>query len=620
MQIQTVTLNVVPNGVPPIIDVTQNDNGRIIQLALKNGSAAYNLLDRYSYVLCGTKPSGTGFSYDDAVSTIGLNVLVFNTNTVMTAVAGDVRCGIIIYDGDEHVETLNFILRVQRTALEADTIIDSSDFESTIRTEVLEFFEEAASEMLGVASISYRQFGAVLDGSTDDSAAIVAAHEYANEHALKVEQHDGTLRVNFKVTVKTSCDFTGMTFIIDDNTRDGAYTLFHEEAYPANIGSGSSTSPSFTAGGAMVSDDRLFGKLFFIDKNPNNATAIGNRKNGNTMTIGTADTLIQPLMTDPEGYFISAPPVMSITKARCRWISDIFESPIYWRGGKVIVDRSEYGNTTMILVERNNVTISDMTIVPSGNASTNAEGDGVISLTRCCNIVVERVRALNNSKNTVPPSSYIVNQVYTANVSFVDCLWSYGWGGHCSHYTSGVSFERCIMNRVDNHRGNFGDWHISNCTFVGFAYIVLGCGNANLSLDNVRFYKNVQRQTYYIGPRFDYQPGWCGVLTLNNVRCEDATGTAEALLTYDRRAKVSVDGTAENVDPNTDFTNNGANSPMVIIKGVYLPDGVALVSNLTGNSDQHLPEIEGSTVTAAAVKYSVPITRQTYVYETDVIE
>ena len=153
MQIQTVTLNVVPNGVPPIIEATQNDNGRIIQIALKNGSAAYTLQSRYTYVLCGTKPTGTGFSYDNAVSVVGSNTLSFNTNTVMTAVAGDVRCGIIIYDGDEHVETLNFILRVQRTALESGTIIDSSDFESAIRSAVKEFFEEASGDMIGVGNI-----------------------------------------------------------------------------------------------------------------------------------------------------------------------------------------------------------------------------------------------------------------------------------------------------------------------------------------------------------------------------------------------------------------------------------------------------------------------------------
>lgn len=122
MPVQNITLNVVPSGVPPIVHVSQNDNGWTIRLSLMRGREPYPLSSSYTYTLCGTKPTGTGFSYDDAVSMIGSNVLSFNTNTVMTAVAGDVRCGIIIHDGDERVGTLNFILHVQRTAFDPEQV------------------------------------------------------------------------------------------------------------------------------------------------------------------------------------------------------------------------------------------------------------------------------------------------------------------------------------------------------------------------------------------------------------------------------------------------------------------------------------------------------------------
>lgn len=61
----------------------------------------------------------------------------------MTAVEGPVRCGIIIYDGDEHIETLNFILMVQRAALSSTDIIDASDFDQIVERAVGEYIEES---------------------------------------------------------------------------------------------------------------------------------------------------------------------------------------------------------------------------------------------------------------------------------------------------------------------------------------------------------------------------------------------------------------------------------------------------------------------------------------------
>lgn len=139
---QTIILNLVPGEVPPMAYVTQDDVGRLIKLVLIDGDAAYNLSPSYTYSLRGTKPSGTGFSYDDAITVSGSNTLTFKTNSVMTAAEGRVRCGVVIYDGDEHVETLNFILMVQKSALTPSTIIDSNDFGEIIGNAVQEYLEE----------------------------------------------------------------------------------------------------------------------------------------------------------------------------------------------------------------------------------------------------------------------------------------------------------------------------------------------------------------------------------------------------------------------------------------------------------------------------------------------
>ena len=200
MPTQTINLNVILSGVPPIVNVSQNDSGWTILLSLMKGREPFTLSSGYSYTLCGTKPTGTGFSYDDAVTMVGSNVLSFNTNTVMTAVAGDVRCGIIIYDGDEHVETLNFILHVQRTALDTDTIIDTSDFGSIISQAVVDWMDEngvvidstlsvsgaaadaetvgeAIAELQNRTEVFWATYGEQYNPSTTGETEILAAHE-----------------------------------------------------------------------------------------------------------------------------------------------------------------------------------------------------------------------------------------------------------------------------------------------------------------------------------------------------------------------------------------------------------------------------------------------------------
>lgn len=135
-----ITLNIVPGDVPPVAHVSQYDVGREIRITLLDGSKGFELSPDYSYTLVGTKSSGTGFSYDDILE-IENNALTFKTTGQMTVADGPVVCGIIIMDGDEHVETLSFILEVHKSALTTDTIIDSDDFHSIIQDEVRAYLE-----------------------------------------------------------------------------------------------------------------------------------------------------------------------------------------------------------------------------------------------------------------------------------------------------------------------------------------------------------------------------------------------------------------------------------------------------------------------------------------------
>ena len=68
--------------------------------------------------------------------------------------------------------------------------------------------------------VTYAQFGAVGDGVTCDFDAIIAAHEYANEHDLPVRVDSGTYFIGASsetAIIQTNTDWTGASFIIDNS-------------------------------------------------------------------------------------------------------------------------------------------------------------------------------------------------------------------------------------------------------------------------------------------------------------------------------------------------------------------------------------------------------------------
>ena len=75
-------------------------------------------------------------------------------------------------------------------------------------------------EELNAQFVNYEQFGAVGDGVADDAEAIRKAHDYANEHGLKVLANpDGKYRIGAvekSIEIKTDTDWNGAEVIFDD--------------------------------------------------------------------------------------------------------------------------------------------------------------------------------------------------------------------------------------------------------------------------------------------------------------------------------------------------------------------------------------------------------------------
>lgn len=124
MTTQEFNLDLIPNGIAPIVHVSQYDQGQIWAFNIVKENQLYEIPANSTCTVQGTKKDDTGFQYDCAYS--GSKVFVTETQQ-MTIFAGDVKAEIVIVNGENRIATLNFIIRIERAPLNETTTISETD-------------------------------------------------------------------------------------------------------------------------------------------------------------------------------------------------------------------------------------------------------------------------------------------------------------------------------------------------------------------------------------------------------------------------------------------------------------------------------------------------------------
>ena len=140
-------LDITPGrSVAPVIFVSQYDTkSRVMQFTLVGDGGTIVYGDNVSAAVRGTKPDGMGFDYAASLSiTDNIATVTVTLTEQMTAVAGRVPCEIYLYKGTpattttpasndfEQLATANFILHVERAALDKDTLKSDSEIRQLI--------------------------------------------------------------------------------------------------------------------------------------------------------------------------------------------------------------------------------------------------------------------------------------------------------------------------------------------------------------------------------------------------------------------------------------------------------------------------------------------------------
>lgn len=117
-------LNLIPMGTMPRLNVSQYDHGQDVECGLYEGAIPYSIPNGTTAVVQGTKADNTGFEYP---CTISNNEVMFKIADQMTVFAGDVTCEVVLLNGEDRIGTINFLLRVEPTALKDDITISETD-------------------------------------------------------------------------------------------------------------------------------------------------------------------------------------------------------------------------------------------------------------------------------------------------------------------------------------------------------------------------------------------------------------------------------------------------------------------------------------------------------------
>lgn len=124
MTSQTINLELIPQGVAPVIHVSQYDKGQTWLFNLYSGGSPFSVPSGSSVTIQGTKKDGTGFQY--ACSYSG-SVVTAIEQEQMTVLSGKVPCEIVIINGTAKIASINIVIEVEPAALSDDTVISETD-------------------------------------------------------------------------------------------------------------------------------------------------------------------------------------------------------------------------------------------------------------------------------------------------------------------------------------------------------------------------------------------------------------------------------------------------------------------------------------------------------------
>lgn len=436
--------------------------------------------------------------------------------------------------------------------------------------------------------VGYGDFGAVGDGTTDDMAAIVATHAYANERGLRVRADDdatyyigGAART---AIIQTSTDFGRAGFVIDDTAVDDRQAPVFEVRSRldpvhldlASFERGQPSLPVSLATSALVvaTNDRV---TRFIRHGANQNDGDPQKDVFGVGADGTVDpqnpiiwdfdhvTTLDVLPIDPEE--------LRITGGRFTTIANRAESRYTYYQRNIVVRRST-------------VVIEGLSHHIAGELDHGAPYRGMIVIERCADVTVKDCRVTGHTMYQtigaagvpVMMGSYDISVEESLNVTFANCVQTNDindrtyWGVFASNYSKNIVLDGCTFSRFDAHRGVF-NVTIRNSELGHMGIHAIGEGTVLVERTRV-----LGRSLLHLRP--DYGSTWQGEVVIRNCSFRPRAGAeSRAVLVEGANSglhdfgypchmprRIIIDGL------DIDDSHHPANDPGPVILGDFNPD------------------------------------------------
>jgi hypothetical protein len=424
--------------------------------------------------------------------------------------------------------------------------------------------------MIDGAPVNPLSFGAVGDGVTDDTAALIAAHTFANANHLIVT-YSGisqiAVQANAQIPLKTSVDFAGCQLVIlggvntppSFSTFNNLY-IVTDDACPLVTTTGAVSASNLTAGSLFPTLGLFNGHGYaFLEcgfQIPNRAET-GTENYKQAFKVNRNGRVSSPLSADISAFAAA----ITVTYRKTS------ESRLTIKN--VVLPEGAWNNQRVFYIQRCNVEVDNFTMLFTGGTFDNIQN--IIKIEHASDITIRNFISTGRPVTTTS-GSYNLDIFGGADIIVDNMNALTGWGATGTNHINGVKYVNCVLNRIDAHGGGHNVF-AENCD-LHESGMVYGWGGGILSVKNCRL-----NRCNAIATRGDYGGQFFGDLVVAD--CETTNNSTATLFIVDLETNPLGASTPVNA-PRTITITNVTRSAQTSTTGVteFVPVRI-LVKNAT---------------------------------------
>lgn len=368
-----------------------------------------------------------------------------------------------------------------------------------------------------LASVSYAECGAYLDGIHDDYEAMYRAHFIGYQTGCDVIQHGGTIykALSGWLYVRNhNVDLSGSVQTINEYNRYGYYWLSATSVWTLNESVITALRPQmkrYSNYWPAVETGFPANGLFVVT----HPDAVVRWNEGER----TYEDRIEVVRHGADGRVYST--VIDDAPSNAEVVFHKYpETQLTFRGCTLNIDIA-FGSVPMYYMrcERSNAVIRDFVINPTRRTTMNIGYRGaVFTLNECADITMENIKGINiagKPREEYPRgvAGYILNAASILDLTVRDCNLLGYWGCVGLNGAKEITFEGCELNRVDIH-DYFRNLTIDNCRIYGQT-INFGYGKGAVNISNCSVMTDWVHQI--VNLRCDYGRYFEGTINICNV-------------------------------------------------------------------------------------------------------